>query len=235
MITSGEYLFFDKIKDNCKIVFDVGTRDDVHYLSMKSDIEIHLFEPNIEFYKSLVNNLIPYNDYNRIFANNFGLGSRSETLIYYNNTQSFTRLLTNYLSDIDNTSKFEVMDFKEYIKKNNIESIDFLKIDTEGYEIDIIYSDIEYIKNSVKYLQFEYTSAWLSNDKKLRISDIYNTLCNNFDFYILKDDSHPITSLYPKNMTIVNEYLFNIIDSYMINGYGFNIALIQKNLKYDNN
>ena len=228
MITTGEFYFFNKIKEDCNIIFDVGTRDDVHYLSIKENIEIHLFEPNTNFYNSLINNLKPYSHNKKIFVNNFGLGSKTESITYYNNTQSFTKLMTNYLSDINNTSNFKVVDFKEYILEHKIESIDFLKIDTEGYEIDIIYSDLEYIKNSIKYVQFEYTSAWLSNDKKLRIRDIYNSLSDTFNFFILKDDGHPISKLYSEDMIVINEYLFNIIDKYMIEGYGFNIVIVKK-------
>jgi FkbM family methyltransferase len=235
MITIGEYYFFNKIKEKCRIIFDVGTRDDIHYISLKSDIEFHLFEPNIEFYMALDKNLMPYKENKKIFSNNFGLGYKTETITYYHNTQSFTKLITNHLSNSNHTSNFKVVSFKEYIIENNIEFIDFLKIDTEGYEIDVIYSDIEYLEKFVKYIQFEYTSAWLSHDKKLLIRDIYNRLSNTFDFYILKDDAHPISLLYPKDMTEVTEDLFNIIDSYMTDGYGFNIALIQKIIKYDNN
>lgn len=233
MITSGEYFFFDRIKDDCNVIFDIGVRDDVHYVSLKQDGEFHLFEPNTEFYKSLLTNLNPYMS-PKIISNNFGLGSITETITYYHNTQSFTKLITNYPSDPNHVSVFNVVNFKEYIAEKNIKIIDFMKIDTEGYEIDVIFSDIDYIKSSVRYIQFEYSSAWLSKKVSINLKDLMNEF-DGFDFYLVKDDNHPISSIYDKYLTEIYPDMTDNIDSYMSRGYGFNIAMIQKSINYDNN
>ena len=49
--------------------------------------------------------------------------------------------------------KIETLD--EFCKKNNIEKIDYLKIDTEGSNFDVILGATEMIKNKkIKYIQF---------------------------------------------------------------------------------
>lgn len=227
MITIGEKKFFNQIKDDCKLIFDIGARDDVFFLSEKNDIEIHLFEPNTVFYNSLLNELKKF-DNTKVISNNFGLGSVSEEITYYHNTQSFTKLVTNYLSDTNNVSIFKVVDFKEYVSTNKIDKIDFIKIDTEGYEPEIIFSDIEFFKTNIKYLQFEYTSAWLSKPSVIRLETIYNDLSTYFNFYLLRDDQHPISNKFKDDLTLIDNNMFIEIDDYMKQGYGFNFGLIKK-------
>lgn len=228
MITIGEHKFFDKIKNDCKVIFDVGARDDVNYLKDSDNKEFHLFEPNSKFYDNLLNNLKPYLSLHNVISNNFGIGSEDSDLVYYHNTQSFTKLVTNYRSDPSNTSVFKVRDFKKYVTDNNIEAIDFLKIDTEGFELDVLYSDIDYIKKYVKFIQFEYTSAWLSKTPVKLLTDVYADLSGDFDFYLLKDDAHPIYKKYSGDMIPVNVSMIGEIDSFMKEGYGYNLGLIKK-------
>jgi cellulose synthase/poly-beta-1,6-N-acetylglucosamine synthase-like glycosyltransferase len=97
----------------------------------------------------------------------------------------------------------------------------FWKIDTEGYGCHL---PDEYLEKFEKYIQFEYTSAWLSHDKKLLMTFITGYLILLISTYLKMMTS--ISLLYPKDMTEVTEDLF--IDSYMTDGYGFNIAPIQR-------
>ena len=55
---------------------------------------------------------------------------------------------------------------KDYIVEKNIESIDFLKIDTEGYELKVLQGFEECLEH-VKIIQFEYGGTFLDNNTKL--------------------------------------------------------------------
>jgi hypothetical protein len=56
---------------------------------------------------------------------------------------------------------------------NNIQNIDFLKIDTEGYELNVLQGFEDYLRN-INLIQFEYGGTFLDNNKKL--IDIINYL-----------------------------------------------------------
>ena len=66
---------------------------------------------------------------------------------------------------------------------NNINHIDFLKIDTEGYELNVLKVFEEYI-SYIDIIQFEYGGTFLDNNTKL--IDVINYLkqynFNNFSY-----------------------------------------------------
>ena len=55
---------------------------------------------------------------------------------------------------------------KDYILEKSITAIDFVKIDTEGYELNVLKGFEEYI-NRVNIIQFEYGGTFLDNNTKL--------------------------------------------------------------------
>jgi len=58
----------------------------------------------------------------------------------------------------------------------SITNIDFLKIDTEGYELDVLQGFEDSLKN-IKIIQFEYGGTFLDNNIKL--IDVINYLDQN--------------------------------------------------------
>jgi FkbM family methyltransferase len=159
-----EYRFFKQIIEPfAKVIFDVGCRFDSVFTTFNG--EVHYFEPNAEFLeklKPLVNNTKSY-------FNNFGLSHKNETLEYYNEQQSFVNRKLTHPDTYMNWTKsvFEVRRADEYIQKNNIESIDFLKIDTEGFEFNVIKGFGDEIQK-VKVIQFEYGGTYIDSGDKLK-------------------------------------------------------------------
>lgn len=228
-ISKGEYYFFNKIKDDCNIIFDVGCREDSPYIEICPDRSFHLFEPNPFSYNKIVNSLSEYLDKNKnIFINNFGLGKKTTDLEYYPESESFMPRPKHFR--VSKPVILHIKRFSEYISENNIGKIDFLKIDTEGWEPDIIFDDVSFIENNIKYIQFEYASTWLDREEILTLSSVYNIFNNVFDFYFLFDEKHPITNMYKKEMSPINRNTIDLIEDYMNNDYGFNIAMIRKTI-----
>lgn len=131
-----------------KVVFDIGARD-TEYPDIKPDAEYHLFEPNLEFFDLLVEK---YKGKKNIHINNFGLGDRVGKFQYDRTSQSFVG------SDCTPTGEFETIlpmkKLDKYIKENNIKRIDFLKIDTEGYDYKILKSSPLAV-SLARYIQYE--------------------------------------------------------------------------------
>jgi len=170
--TNGEKLFFDNIKNNIQIIFDVGCSYDTELINFKGIV--HYFDPNKDFVEKLKQ--IP--NKNRLsFFNIFGLGDDNKKLYYYPKYQSFyDRIKSCKISDEVNKVEYKIMKSYDYINKHNIQNIDFLKIDTEGFEFEVIKGFREHIKR-VKIIQFEYGGSFL--DSKVKLIDVINYLKEN--------------------------------------------------------
>ena len=82
---------------------------------------------------------------------------------YYDSVQSFhPRLQSLPNRSYDDKTLLEIKKGCEYMKQNNINNIDFLKVDTEGYDFEVMKGFEEYIKN-VQIIQFEYGDTSLDD------------------------------------------------------------------------
>ena len=66
----------------------------------------------------------------------------------------------------ENKILLKIIKGQSYITENNIKSIDFMKIDTEGYELNVLRGFEDFLEN-VKIIQFEYGGTFLDNNTKL--------------------------------------------------------------------
>lgn len=167
--TNGELNFFMNIKDNINTIFDVGCRSDSDFINFTG--EVHYFDPVTEFVEQLKQNTI----LNKTsYFNNFGLGEENKQIYYYPRFQSFyDRINSCGVSDETNKLLLEIKKGKDYVVNNNIQNIDFLKIDTEGYELNVLQGFDDFLEN-IKIIQFEYGGTFLDNNKKL--IDVINYL-----------------------------------------------------------
>jgi len=169
-ISQEELEVFRKLR-NVKVVFDVGARVDIDYVELRPYAQHHLFEPNPEFFKELKQKV---GDRKNVFLNNYGLGDREEELPYDPATQSFMLPVTN--------PKLPIKTLDWYIKEYKIKRIDFLKIDTEGYDYKVLLGGREAIK-LCRYIQYEHwNDRWcfhelLNNDFWMRYIGGRNVLC----------------------------------------------------------
>jgi FkbM family methyltransferase len=169
--TNGEYKFFMDIKDHINCIFDVGCRSDSEFIYFTG--EVHYFDPVDQFIEELKkNNNVNVNKTS--YFNNFGLGEENKQIYYYPKYQSFyDRINSCSFSDDANKILLHIKKGKDYIINNNIKNIDFLKIDTEGYELNVLQGFEDYLEN-IKLIQFEYGGTFLDNNKKL--IDVINYL-----------------------------------------------------------
>lgn len=147
-IPEDELKVFNSLTD-IKVVFDVGSRDDVDYLIHKPGIELHAFEPNQEFFEQLKTNV---KDTPNVYINNFGCGDIEGEFQYNHGGQSISLPL-----DVDTLEDKTIVTVKrldKYIEEHGIEHIDFLKIDTEGYEPNVMRGLGNKVK-TCRYIQYE--------------------------------------------------------------------------------
>jgi FkbM family methyltransferase len=187
--TNGEEKFFIYIKDKINVIFDVGCREDSEFINFNG--EVHYFDPINKFIENLKNQK---NINKKSYFNNFGLGNENNEIYYYPKFESFyDRTKSCGFSDNSNKILLSIKKGKDYVINNNIKSIDFLKIDTEGFELNVLKGFGDFLKN-IKIIQFEYGGTFLDNNTKL--IDVINYLKNKnfYKFsYLTNESLIPIT------------------------------------------
>jgi FkbM family methyltransferase len=167
--TNGEESLFNSLKNKINIIFDVGCRSDSEFTKFNGIV--HYFDPMTNFIEELSKQK---NNNTKSYFNNFGLGNKNEVTHYYPRYQSFyNRINSCSIDDEANKLLLNIRKASDYISENNINNIDFLKIDTEGYELNVLLGFENYLQN-VKIIQFEYGGTYLDNGNKL--IDVINYL-----------------------------------------------------------
>lgn len=170
--TNGEEKIYLNIKNKINTIFDVGSRSDSEFVDF--DGEVHYFDPIESFIDDLQNQP---NKNKTSYFNKFGLGNKNTELHYYPRYQSFyNRINSCKVDDDSNKILLSIKKGKDYVIEKNIQNIDFLKIDTEGYELNVLEGFEDFLGN-IKIIQFEYGGTFLDNNTKL--IDVKNYLEKN--------------------------------------------------------
>jgi FkbM family methyltransferase len=123
--------------ETMKVVFDVGAnvgQSAVEYLDRFPEAEIYSFEPVAENFRQLV---AETDHSSRIHAYNLGMGSRPRQAVIHVNPES----TLSSIKDTRQGDRVEVIRIETLVgfaKKNGLETIDFLKIDREGYDLEVL-------------------------------------------------------------------------------------------------
>jgi FkbM family methyltransferase len=179
------------------IIFDVGSHlgETVKLFSSNLNIKkIHCFEASNLNFKILKNNLFKNKLINICVINNVAIGdvegknflnqtkeSSSSTINAFNENSSYLKRKLKILN-IGKINNFyqkipiNIIKLSTYIKKNKITNIDILKIDTEGFELNVVKS-LEDCSGIVKNIYFEHHYDDMIK-KNYTYSDINQTLIN---------------------------------------------------------
>lgn len=173
--TEEEEFFFNSIKDMINVIFDVGIGEDSIYTEFTG--EVHYFEPDSHYFDNFK---IQPNKNSKSFFNEFGLSNKNEHLTYYPRTGSFIdrNPTLKWRGIYDGQKVLPLKKASEYIDTNNISTVDFLKLDVEGYEYNILLGFEDHL-HKVKIIQFEYGSANI--DANVNLIDLVRLL-NKYNF-----------------------------------------------------
>ncbi len=148
--------FLDKFKFVPKIIVDVGACWGEYSLILGKHFNkgsIYAIEGSYENYKILCNNIsFKLNNVQNVKPYNYII-SDSNNFKYITNTISTTNIVKNEINKEDlNYSKVNSIKLSNFLNDNNLTYIDFLKLDIEGHELNLI-SDI--LDLDIKYGQIE--------------------------------------------------------------------------------
>ena len=203
---NGELFLLNKLNhsNNLYSIFDVGANIGTYSLlarDINKKCSIYAFEPVLETFIHLQENVS--NKDIKIF--NYALGSdiREEKMLVPKDSKLSTLLLDN--SQLANKDDVKYVSVKittgdEFLKANNdLSQISLLKIDTEGYESEVL-KGFKKIISRINVIQFEYGKANLFS--KYFLKDYFNDYSN--DFYIGK--------LYPSGVDFYEKYKWDFDD-----------------------
>lgn len=142
-----------------KTVFEVGARYGSETLKLSeifTDSLIHSFECNPNTIDKCKTNL---NKNKYICFNDFGLGEKEENLPFYSYTKgndgasSFLKRI-DFVNTQEQTGIVKIKRLDDYVRNNNIQQIDLLCLDVQGYELNVLKGAGEFIRN-IKYVIME--------------------------------------------------------------------------------
>ncbi len=206
---SGEKYFIEKIlaHANPKICIDIGANqgDFSKELLSKTNTKVIAFEPLLDEYSKLVSRLSIYGD--RFTGINMGLGSKiGKDFIYYNPNAPTHASYTTEIQDIDYISndfsqEVYTTTLDDFVESNKILSIDFIKIDVEGYEKEVFLGALktlqiykpQYVQIEMNWHQLFRGTSLLYFSKHLPNYKLFQLLKNG---WIQRNPMDPFVNLY---------------------------------------
>jgi FkbM family methyltransferase len=213
---SGEHELLEKISDLLIeereiTIFDVGANLGQFALEANQVFagraKIFSFEPVKETFIELSENT-DKNESISIYP--FGLSNKNEDLsIFYDSKGSglasiYKRNIEHHGIDmnLNEVAKFKTLD--QFCAEENIQKIDFLKMDVEGHEIKVLEGSKKMLDSGkITFIQFEFGGCNI--DSRTFFRDFYVLLKEKYNLYrVLKDGIYPI-----KRYSEINEIFMN--------------------------
>jgi len=142
---------------------------DMNYYTRKGFLPQHKSEPHVDIHAWVGDHQLPIDEKEHPIAATIwarGLGSMVSTKEIDNAVEQFPSL-----KDDIKTIKVETLTLNDLIKKHNVKRIDFMKIDVEGMEYDIISNYDWKIKPSFMKIEHQHMG-----DDYFRFLDILNSM-----------------------------------------------------------
>jgi len=144
------------IKPNSKVI-DIGAQIGVFSIfasKLAKNVEVYSYEPLKENFIMLNKNIQLNKVASNVKAFNFGLsgkGGEREITICEENTGGH-----GFYAEGDRKVKIKTITLKDVFDKNNLEFCDYLKIDCEGAEYEILYNTPQKYLEKIKSISMEY-------------------------------------------------------------------------------
>ncbi len=191
------------VKGDQPVIFDVGANVGDTLVEFKEwwpNSKVHCFEPQEECWKDLEEKVKNF-DLTNVFINKYAAGDKfSDQAIFYShditsgqsgfnkiNTESLDSINLNNLKNSDNDSlkkyeetlnherEVEIIPLVNYMKDTKVDHIDLLKIDTQGYEPEVLHgledslSKVDVVITELMFYDFYERSLSFSDIEKFLI------------------------------------------------------------------
>ena len=226
MITNGEMRFLQRNIENRSVIFDIGANVGQwtkFVLNTNKFLNIHCFEPSKYTFKKLINNNFPSN----VICNNIGLSSvKKEEFLHVSKKGSALNSLYNRRGLKEHNvkilqqqnEKIQLDTLENYCRENDIKLIDYMKIDVEGHEFEVLKGGKKLFNNiRVNIIQFEYGGTYI--DAHVFLRDI---------FHFFKEYHYNFYKIYPGCIKLIKNY-YPKYDNFQYQNW----LIINKNYKFN--
>jgi len=192
IIIADQYCAQEFIK-NDSVVIDAGANVGIFslyasYLAPKG--KVYCFEPTKSTFEILEKNIKKNKLDKNIYSSNSALGEKIQETEIQINTENLgggnsiiDSKMKNYIPvDYNDKQKVGMTTIDDFIKENHIQKVDFIKIDTEGYEKQILKGARETIK---KFHPVISCSAYHLKDDKIKIPELVKSINPNYKFKLV--------------------------------------------------
>ncbi len=182
---SGELYIIKKLKKGLEhgIIFDIGAHiGDWSTFLMNEyvdlDYKLYMFEPSIKTYNKLIQNIVESENKK---CHNLGFGDKEEILtIHYDSMDqgnaSILSKNTKYSEEVS------IITIDHFCTQNHIKSIDFIKMDVQGYEYNILQGAKDFLDSGkIKFIQFEFDEPNIQN--RVFFKDFWDLLNDKYYIY----------------------------------------------------
>jgi len=215
--TNGEMKVLEKFVKDDACVFDVGANIGEWtelVLKINPSISVHSFEPCDSTFLELEKNI----KHKNVKLNKVGLDINIGEKIFhiFGSCSVLNSLHNRTCTDVGESTeqKITTNTVDNYCIENNITKIDFLKIDVEGNDFNVLKGSKNMLKKGlIDVVQFEYGGTYL--DAKLFLKDYFDCVKeNNLNYSIYKILPHKIIKIPKYDVKLEN---FQYVNYLMIN------------------
>jgi len=214
---TGEKKFIELIKGELNFCLDIGANIGTYskLLIDNTSSKVFSFEPLEDAFRELekLANNQTYKD--RLKVYNFALGeSNKKEKLYYSNTKSQLASFledANKLSFVNKKNNFsKIVEIKKLDDFVDVINVDLIKIDTEGYEMNVLKGGINFIsKKKPKFIQIEFNWHQLFTNNSL--IDFSREL-KNYEAFRIIPYGYPLIKVNPErpenNIYHLSNYVF---------------------------
>ena len=172
-------------------VLDIGANTGNHSLFFsKFAKQVYAFEP-YELVRKSIDQKIKTNSIKNIIIFPVGLSDKDETLTYFepNSHNNGTGSFVNNFTTVNNTEsslKLQLFNGDNFVSSNNITKVDFIKIDVEGFERNVLLGLKKTLEKFRPILVIEYSTG-THNSFANSNQTIYDVLPSNYSIKKIKE------------------------------------------------
>jgi FkbM family methyltransferase len=201
---NGEKLIVELLAPHCRTFVDVGANignwTQLFIDNCKHMKEGLLFEPGLHACRRLKER---FSTLNTLEIYQSAVGSSSGSLLFYEekNAGEHSSFVLESTADSPIEILVPIITLDSLIEKKGWDSLDYLKIDTEGFDYHVLAGAKNLLLNhKIRALQFEYNSSWAGSNSTL--SGALNLLSEcKYSCYLIRADG-----LYKLNYKTFGEY-----------------------------
>ncbi|MEG4862378.1 MULTISPECIES: FkbM family methyltransferase [unclassified Microcoleus] len=178
---TGEFNVIKRFINSGETVFDIGANvggwtEEV--LNVVPDVEVHIFEAVPKIYQELIKNITSKNLFRKLIPNNCAVSKTDGVtkICYYPDSPQWSTMYRRGFH-VESTCGLQppqsvdvlATSIDGYCNRLGIKRVNFLKIDVEGAELDVLSGAKELLKSGrIDYIQFEYGGTYLDAGTTLK-------------------------------------------------------------------